>query len=210
MRAQTGPLAARPRHCPLSASYSRPARLAGEYMQRLFLPIIALAALLLFPANHARAAAQAATVTDITSQFVEYDTNAQTVIFTVNVHVVRPDIEIWSDKLTVVLKRDDSQSSAAPADGFSASQVERIIAEGSVRMKMGDRRGEAQKVTYTTATETVVMEGTPYPRLYEGNNTVTGRKITFYMAENRSRVEGSPDTPVRMTFEDNQPAEQGQ
>ncbi len=148
--------------------------------------------------------------TTVTSQRMEYNTNANTVVFIGAVHIVRPDMEIWSERLTLVLKKGPaggpaSGAVAAPAGqgGLSGGDIEKIIAEKNVRMKREDRQGECEKATYTTADELLVMEGSP--RLSEGENSITGDKILFYIKENRTEVIGGPDKPVRVIFTSNNP-----
>ena len=138
--------------------------------------------------------------TTVTSQRMEYNTEAQTVLFSEKVHVVRGNMEIWSDKLTLFLKKDSkaaSNNTVAQA-GISASEIEKIIAEKNVRMKTQNRHGECEKATYTLANDLLIMEGNP--RLYEGKNSIAGEKILFYTAEGRSEVIGAPDKPVRVIF----------
>ncbi len=144
------------------------------------------------------------TPTTVTSQRMEYNTNASTVVFIGSVHVVRPDMEIWSERLTLVLKKEqagDAAPTAAGQAGLAGGDIEKLIAEKNVRMKREDRHGECEKATYTAADELLVMEGDP--KLFEGENSITGTKILFYMKENRSEVIGAPDKPVRVIFTSN-------
>ena len=145
-------------------------------------------------------AATAPEPTTVTSQRMEYNTEAQTAFFSGNVHVVRGTMEIWSDRLTLFLKKDNRAASnnTVAQTGVSAGEIERIIAEKNVRMKSENRHGECEKATYTLANELLVMEGNP--RLYEGKNSIVGERILFYMAEGRSEVIGAPDKPVRVIF----------
>jgi lipopolysaccharide export system protein LptA len=138
--------------------------------------------------------------TTITSQRMEYNTEAQTIFFSGNVHVVRGDMELWSDRLTLFLKNDGHAPSGSTAAqiGISAGEIDKIIAEANVRMKSQGRHGECEKATFTMDNELLVMEGNP--RLYEGRNSITGQRILFHMAEGRSEVIGAPDQPVRVIF----------
>lgn len=167
-------------------------------MQRCF-RIFCLLLISLMVAAIPAQAQNAPVQTTITSQRVQYDTNAQTIIFTGNVHVVRPDVQIWSERLTVILAKNASGNTST-AEGISASEIEKLIAERNVRMTMGERNGNCDKATYTTTDELLVMEGNP--RLYEGTNSITGEKILFYVAEDRSEVIGSSNKPVRVIFTD--------
>ena len=83
--------------------------------------------------------------TRITSDQLTYLAEKQLVIFDKNVHVVRPDIEIWADRITVYLKppkgdaqKKEGEKGGMPA-GMAAGDVDRIVAERNVRMKSENR-----------------------------------------------------------------------
>lgn len=60
--------------------------------------------------------------TRITSDQLTYLAEKQLVIFDKNVHVVRPDIEIWADRITVYLKppKGDAQKKEGEKGGMPA------------------------------------------------------------------------------------------
>ena len=71
--------------------------------------------------------------TRITSDQLTYLAEKQLVIFDKNVHVVRPDIEIWADRITVYLKppkgdaqKKEGEKGGMPA-GMAAGDVDRIV-----------------------------------------------------------------------------------
>ena len=114
----------------------------------------------------------------------------QLVIFDKNVHVVRPDIEIWADRITVYLKppkgdaqKKEGEKGGMPA-GMAAGDVDRIVAERNVRMKSENRNGTCAKATYTMDDGVLLMEGDP--RLTDG--------------ENRSEVMGGSKKRVEAVF----------
>lgn len=128
----------------------------------------------------------------------------QLVIFDKNVHVVRPDIEIWADRITVYLKppkgdaqKKEGEKGGMPA-GMAAGDVDRIVAERNVRMKSENRNGTCAKATYTMDDGVLLMEGDP--RLTDGENTVTGETIKYFTEENRSEVMGGSKKRVEAVF----------
>ena len=130
--------------------------------------------------------------TRITSDQLTYLAEKQLVIFDKNVHVVRPDIEIWADRITVYLKppkgdaqKKEGEKGGMPA-GMAAGDVDRIVAERNVRMKSENRNG------------VLLMEGDP--RLTDGENTVTGETIKYFTEENRSEVMGGSKKRVEAVF----------
>ena len=63
--------------------------------------------------------------TRITSDQLTYLAEKQLVIFDKNVHVVRPDIEIWADRITVYLKppKGDAQKKEGEKGGMPAGMA---------------------------------------------------------------------------------------
>jgi len=51
--------------------------------------------------------------TTITSDRMDYDAHAQTVVFLGNVYVKRPDFELWSEKMTIHLDKSGKSGDAA-------------------------------------------------------------------------------------------------
>lgn len=137
--------------------------------------------------------------TEVTSKTMEYDAAKQHVIFKGNVHVVRPDLQIWSDVLTLYFtekegaKKDDSASPMPMQSG----EVSRIVAKDNVRMDYEGKKGTCEVATYTTADGLLVLDGNPV--LSDGDNVIKGSKILFYTEENRSEVIGGSQ-PVKAVF----------
>ena len=131
--------------------------------------------------------------TNITSDSMEYSANSQTVTFKGNVYVKRLDFELRSKTLTVYLKKEEkndvaSTSSGTATSGMKAGDVDYLVAEGNVRMKSEEKRGECQKATYYTTDDKIVMEGSP--KLFDADNRIEGRVITHFIEKNYSKVDG--------------------
>lgn len=126
--------------------------------------------------------------TNITASRMEYDADGQTLLFTGDVHVQRPDFELWSDKMTVYLDKKEQGGDAADGlGGMEAGNVDHIVAEDNVRMKSKDKSGTSQKATYYAKTDKFVMEGSPV--LKDANQSVVkGHTITHFFSTNRSTV----------------------
>lgn len=130
--------------------------------------------------------------TTINSSRMDYDADGQTVLFTGDVHVQRPDFELWSEKMTVYLDKSTAGQAAgaeggdAPT-GMEAGDIDRIVAEGKVRMKSEDRSGTCDKATYYAKTDRFVMEGSPILRDAK-QSTITGGTVVHYFESNRSEV----------------------
>lgn len=133
--------------------------------------------------------------TKITSDNMRYEQDGSRVTFTGNVHVRRPDMEIWADKLLVVLKGKTQAAGSMSAD---PGEVEKIIATGNVRLLREGREGRCGKATYKVGPGVLVMEQSP--SLKDGANTIAGRVIRLYLKDNRSEVEGSKEKQVEAVF----------
>jgi lipopolysaccharide export system protein LptA len=76
--------------------------------------------------------------------------------------------------------------------------IDKIVAMGKVAVHRAQGGvATAEKAVYGQQEETIVLTGNPVVR--EGNNFVKGDRITIYLKENRSVVEGSQDKKVTAT-----------
>lgn len=133
----------------------------------------------------------------ILSDKMEYVQENNTVVFIGNVHVDREDFQIWSDKLTVFMESSEGQ--AQQGMGPDGSQdIEKLLAEGSVRIERDQQVGTSDKATYWTKRGVVVMEGNPV--LQDGESSISGEVITYHLQDNRGVVEGGPRQRVQAIF----------
>jgi len=133
--------------------------------------------------------------TEITSREMTYTGEQSLVVFSGDVHVLRPDFELWSDELHVFLKSGaDLEQNSTGED----ENIEKIIARGSVRIKGDGREGRSGLLTYFPDTETVHLED--QPRLLENRNTVEGETIILNLRDNTSQVLGGDRQRVRVIF----------
>ena len=154
------------------------------------LPVFLLFALFAAAQAHAAPASPERKVpTNIQSDSMEYNAAAQTVVFSGNVHVTRPDFELWSKTLTVYLKKNPNASAdTSGAESMRAGDIDRLVAAGNVRLKSEDKSGECQTLTYYADTEKVVMEGSPVLR--DPDSVIRSNVITHYMKTNQSHAGG--------------------
>jgi lipopolysaccharide export system protein LptA len=149
------------------------------------------------------AAAPKGGITRILSEKMTYDSAQNQVVFEGKVHVTRPDMEIWSEILTIVL--DNSEKKNTPSSSGNAlsveggGNVERIIAEKNVRIKQENKSGTCGKATYFVNAGKIIMEQGPV--LVDGENRIKGRVIEYYTETGRSKVIG--DVDFQFSTEDN-------
>ena len=92
----------------------------------------------------------------------------------------------WADRMEVYT---DSKT----------DRIERVVSTGNVRIITRDcRMGSASRTEYYDAEERVVLIGNA--RVWKGNDIVTGERITIYLAEDRSLVEGGKQERVKAIF----------
>lgn len=125
----------------------------------------------------------------ITSDVMTYSREGDQVVFTGSVHVTRQDVQMWSDRLTVLLEKKDGAAAAAQGVADEQGSIKKIIAQGNVRIKADNgRSGTCGKATYEADKELLTMEESPV--LMEGANKIQGEVIRLFIRENRSEVVG--------------------
>ncbi len=83
-----------------------------------------------------------------------------------------------------------NQSAAGPG------QLDRMVAEGNVRVQQPNRRAEGEKLVYTAADDKFVLTGGP-PSIFDAEQgKITGVSLTFFRRDDRVLVEGEASTPV--------------
>ena len=97
----------------------------------------------------------------------------------------------------------DTPEKEAPSglDAMKTGDLDRIVAEKNVRFRMDTKSGTAQKATWLADKEELVLEGNPV--LLDGRNSVTGKRIRYFVRENRSEVEGGTGRRVEAVFSSN-------
>jgi lipopolysaccharide export system protein LptA len=112
----------------------------------------------------------------ITSQRLTADNQAGTGLFEISVVARTPDMTIYTDKMLVSYDK-------------KTGNVKRIDASGKVKFIKEDRVITSQEATYYADGEKVIFMGEP--RAVQGENVVTGNRMTYFMNEDRFFVEGS-------------------
>ena len=116
-----------------------------------------------------------------------YSQAGKSVTFEGNVEVRRENVNLWATTLTTYFAGKGGQD-----------KIERIVAEGGVRMTMNERKGTCGRLTYDVENGILILEGSP--SLSEGQNTIKGEVIKFYMKDSRSEVIGGKTNRVEAVF----------
>ena len=78
----------------------------------------------------------------------------------------------------------------------SPGQLDRMTAQGNVRIEQPNRRAEGQNLVYTAADDKFVLTGGP-PCIFDAEQgKITGVSLTFFRRDDRVLVEGEASSPV--------------
>lgn len=131
----------------------------------------------------------------IKADSLEMNDTQKIVIFTGNVDAKEKDFVINCEKMVLYYK--DLPTDQASETG--QVNIDKIIATGKVKiMRPGGGLATAEKALYYRTDEKVVLTGNP--RVKQGDDFVQGSKITLYLRENRSVVEGSKSDKVKAVY----------
>jgi len=123
--------------------------------------------------------------TTITADRMDAMRGDNMVIFTGNVVVSQQDFTLHSNKLTAYYTP-------------GGREIREIVAVGEVRIIQPDREATSGKAVYRRGERILILTESPVVR--QGNDRVSGVKITFYLDEERSIVEGDEHERVNAVF----------
>lgn len=136
----------------------------------------------------------------ITADQMDAKDGDKIVIFSGNVVAKQKDVVINCDLMRVYYK--DAPGSSASEEDLGERQVslDRVEAEGNVKITRGENVAMAHKAVYRAAASprTIVLTGEP--RIWRDKDFLTGVKITYYLDQDRSVVEGGGDQRVNAIF----------
>ncbi|KPJ76464.1 MAG: hypothetical protein AMJ54_11570 [Deltaproteobacteria bacterium SG8_13] len=133
----------------------------------------------------------------VTADRLVSDRTARTATFTGNVKVVRDSSTIEADRLTVVYGANTS-AGAAGLPGRSA--IERVIAEGNVRIHSEQLSAKTPKAIYSRLAQTIELLGTG-TQVISGGNSITGSQIVLHLEGERLTVSSSGENRVKAVLE---------
>jgi lipopolysaccharide export system protein LptA len=135
------------------------------------------------------------TTTVITSNTMTASSLENKVIFRENVKMVQEGLVVHSDIMIVYFKEKSAQASSPvgqlPSEN-SQKEIRVIEAKGHVKIAKGESRATCTRALYDKQEERIILLGSPV--VWEAGTRVSGQKITMFLKENRSIVEG--DTRV--------------
>lgn len=121
---------------------------------------------------------------NITSDRMEADNRNRTVNFLGNVVAKREDMVIFSDRILTFYNKE--------------GKIDKIIAQGNVKINQNDRMATCVEATFFQPSQKIVLTGKP--KVWQGNNIITGEKITILLIEDKMDIEGGKQNRVNATI----------
>ena len=139
----------------------------------------------------------------ITAQSLVFKNQENTAFFAGKVVMTKGDFVMHADQMIVYFASEAPpalskkggatggpfQAPAADLPAFGNRAVSLIDATGNVVMQQGNKKARSQKAVYHQRDEMLVLTGNP--EAWEEGYRVTGTKMTMFLKEDRSLVEGS-------------------
>jgi lipopolysaccharide export system protein LptA len=128
------------------------------------------------------------TPVNVTSERLSYVDAERRAVFSGNVVVRAQDAIITSATVQIILLPKKGQ-----AENQGASQLERIEAQGDIKIEQGSRKASGNKLVYTAAEEKMVLTGTPakLPSIFDAERgQISGDSLTFFTHDGRVLVGG--------------------
>lgn len=119
----------------------------------------------------------------IKSNGLAADNKGKTAIFTGKVVAKQGDVTIYADRLTINY-------------GARKNDVEKIEADGNVRIIQENRIGTASHAVYESKQGRITLTGNP--KIMQGADTMSGNTITYFMDDDRSEVSSGAGRPVEV------------
>lgn len=123
---------------------------------------------------------------DITADHLSADSGKESVTFEGNVVVKQDDVTLYADRVLAEYSRE-------------ARAVEKITAEGNVRVIQAGREARAARAVFHNIEQRIVLSGGA--DLAYGGNSLKGETVTIFLRENRSVVTGGEGGRVRAVIQ---------
>lgn len=137
--------------------------------------------ILLFLMIFSNVRAQDKNVVDINANLMELMEDKKMIIFTGDVVAKRADVTLYCSKLEVFYTENEKTKK---------KDIDYMIAKGDVKVVQKDRVAKGDLGKYLNKEDIIILEGNPVTVTEKGENQIIANKITFFMKENKSTVEG--------------------
>jgi len=133
---------------------------------------------------------------NVTARRLTYSGAESKASFDGEVMVRGGDGSITARQMDIYLQSSDQSKTAPSSPSATPSQVERVVARGSVVLQHPQRRATGEQLTYVIATGTFTLTGGP-PSIFDAEHgKTTGDSLTFYSRDDRVLVESKGMVPT--------------
>lgn len=130
----------------------------------------------------------------ITADSLITDPRNKTAEFIGHVLATQGDTTITSDTLKVYYKKGGQ---SGPTSGMDS--IVRMVAQGMVKIVLENTIAHTEHAEYIADKRIVILTG-PNSRIIDGNNSISGQKITLYRDDRRIHVAGTQNDQVEAFF----------
>jgi lipopolysaccharide export system protein LptA len=150
-----------------------------------FIAVASCAALAADSLSKAKSSAEPVVVT---ARSLVADNHKKTVIYKKDVVVKRGDVTLYADEVTIQLASGGQAADKKAADPIQGSgKIDTINAKGNVRIIQQDRTATSDEAVFYNGAEKFVLTGRP--RVWQGDNVLTGIKITYNLKDDTILVD---------------------
>lgn len=129
--------------------------------------------------------------TTITSEIMTVHNKERKAVFEGNVVLIRSNLTVRSDAMVVFFAPEKKRNNHPdpPSDNRgSQDRIQKVEASGHVVIEQEGKKAECQRAEYFRQEEKLVLTGNPVA--WQDGTRVSGEKMTLFLEENRSIVEG--------------------
>lgn len=130
----------------------------------------------------------------VTARTLLADNKTKVVTYKKDVVVKKGDITLTAEEVIIKLKKDNAPAKGKAAAGQQAGDVfqgsgkiDTITAKGDVKIVQQDKTATSDNATYYSATDSFVLTGRP--RVWQGDNVLTGTRISYNIKDDTFQVE---------------------
>ena len=128
----------------------------------------------------------------IRSHDLEFFYNDKRIVYRGAVVATQGDATLKSSTLTVTYEEPaTAPAQGSPTNTTPGQKIKEIVAEENVEITSTTRHATCNKAVFNDKSRTIVLSGNAILR--DGTNEVTGQKVTIYVDEGRTTVEGNPE-----------------
>ncbi|MEK6681203.1 MAG: LptA/OstA family protein [Nitrospirota bacterium] len=129
----------------------------------------------------------------ITSQRMTAVNEQNRLIFEKDVVAKKDDIVLYADKMEILFNKTKDagliDAAAKEKDAKENRDISTITATGNVKVVRGEKTITANEAVYYKEEDKIVLTGEP--KAWEKDDVVTGTRMTIFLKEDKSIVEGS-------------------